>query len=133
MHDIYNLKSMLMDELKEYGRKNEVNAGSLQAIDTLAHATKNLCKIIKDAEGDEYTSGGSYMRGGRSYRGSYDGNYDDSSYARGRGRNARRDGMGRYSSDGGMMELADEIKSMMQELPEDARRDAEKLVMKLEK
>lgn len=55
--------------------------------------------------------GGSYAQGG-SYRGSYDesmesrwedpreqSSYDDS-YARGRGRGARRDSMGRYSSEG---------------------------------
>ena len=95
MHDIMNLKEMLLDELSEYGRKGELNAKTLETIDTLAHATKNLCKIIEDAEMMEESSmgGSSYDRGGNNY-------YDGSSYARGRGRNARRDRMGRYSRDG---------------------------------
>ena len=51
-----------------------------------------------DMEGESYDDGmsqrgGSY--GDRSYR------YDGGSYARGRGRNARRDSRGRYSSEGG--------------------------------
>ena len=88
MHDIMSLKEMLIDELSEYGRKGELNAKTLETIDTLAHATKNLCKIIEDAEMMEESS-----MGGNNY-------YDGSSYARGRGRNARRDRMGRYSRDG---------------------------------
>ncbi len=91
MHDIMNLKEMLLDELSEYGRKGELNAKTLETVDTLAHATKNLCKIIEDAEMIDGES--SYGRGGNNY-------YDGSSYARGRGRNARRDRMGRYSSEG---------------------------------
>lgn len=52
----------------------------------------------EDMEGESYDDGmsqrgGSY--GDRSYR------YDGGSYARGRGRNARRDSRGRYSSEGG--------------------------------
>lgn len=52
-------------------------------------------KYMEGDDGESYTyDGGGY--GGRSYRGSYA--YDDGeSYARGRGRNARRDRMGRYS------------------------------------
>ena len=58
----------------------------------------------EDMDGESYDDGMSYERGGnrggRSYRGgSYDGSYDGGSYARGRGRNARRDSMGRYSRD----------------------------------
>ena len=56
MHDIMNLKEMLLDELSEYGRKGELHAKTLETIDTLAHATKNLCKIIEDAEMMEESS-----------------------------------------------------------------------------
>ena len=145
MHDIYNLKEMLMDELSEYGRKGELNAKTLEMVDTLAHATKNLCKIIEDAEGDMESSyrGGrsSYERGGSSYRGggssrrsSYDGNsYEgdssyESSYARGRGRNARRDAMGRYSRERGysrdeaMDEMRENLQQMMEKAPDEKTR-----------
>lgn len=90
MHELYALKDMLCKELKEYGSKGELSAGTLDIVDKLAHATKNLCKVIENCEGDEY-SNGSYDYG-MSNRG-------DSSYARGRGRGARRDSMGRYASD----------------------------------
>ena len=51
MHEIYELKEMLMQELEEYGRKGELkDVGSLEIIDKLAHTIKNLCKIIETAE-----------------------------------------------------------------------------------
>ena len=75
MHELYELKEKLMRELEEYGTK-ELSAGTLQAVDTLAHAIKNLCKIIEAAEEEEYSmAGGSYAYarggggGGRSNRG----------------------------------------------------------------
>lgn len=147
MHDIMNLKEMLMDELSEYGRKGEINAGSLQAIDTLAHATKNLCKIIEDAEEDEYSGayGGrsSYARGGRG-RSSYDGMMYEgdssygSSYARGRGRNARRDSRGRYSREysraDAMEEMTEQLRGMMEQAPDEkTRMGIERLMQQMEK
>ncbi len=111
MHEIYELKEMLMKELEEYGSKGELTGGSLEVIDKLAHAIKNICKIIESAEEEEEYSmaGGSYdggnMGGGNSYaRGGSGGGQGGggsyrNSYARGRGRNARRDSMGRYSSE----------------------------------
>ena len=116
MHGIYELKEMLCKELEEYGAKGELTAGSLEIVDKLAHAIKNLDKIIEasETEGDYSERGGSY-RGGSYARdgqggGGMGGNRGGQggstnrggSYARqGRGRNARRDSMGRYSSEGG--------------------------------
>lgn len=95
MHELYELKEKLCDELKEYGGK-DLSAGTLDVVDKLAHAVKNIDKIIEVYEDDGYSSrsypdgmGGSYL--GRMGR----------SYARGR-MNARRDSMGRYSGDDGM-------------------------------
>lgn len=93
MQDLYKLKDMLCKELKEYGKQGELTAGTLDVVDKLAHALKNLDKVI-DKMDEEY-SNGSYARGG-----SYEG-MSNASYARGRGRGARRDSMGRYSRDGG--------------------------------
>lgn len=77
---------------------------TLDVIDKLAHAGKNVCKIIEACEEEQYSE----AMGGGSYRsmphfrmvGSYanDGSYG--SYARGRGAGARRDSMGRYTSAG---------------------------------
>ena len=64
MSELHELRDMLCQELKEYGKKGELSAGSLATIDTLAHALKNLDKVIED---DGYS--GNYRDG--SYRGSY--------------------------------------------------------------
>ena len=50
MHELYDIKEMLMEELKEYGRKGELTSGTLEVVDKLSHAIKNLCKIIEAYE-----------------------------------------------------------------------------------
>lgn len=138
MHELYELKEKLCDELKEYGGK-EMSAGSLEVIDKLAHATKNLDKIIEAYEEQEggYSSR-SYPDGmGGSYRGYSREGYNSyrGSYARGRGSNAQRDSRGRYSSrgysrDDGMVE---ELRGLMDDAPNDIiRRDIQRLVEKIE-
>ena len=116
MHKIYELKDKLCDELEEYGDK-KLDAGSLEVIDKLAHTVKNLDKIIEKYEDEDYSSayddgmmGGSYER---------DGNRGGNRYAmaRGRGRNARRDPMGRYSSDNRMM--VEELRDLMNDAPDE--------------
>lgn len=99
MHAIYDLKEMLCKQLEDYGKKGELTAAVLERVDMLAHAVKNLDKIIERMEESEYSErmdGRSY--GDRSYRGgsSYD---DGRSMARGR-MNAQRDSRGRYSGEG---------------------------------
>ena len=118
MHELYELKDMLCKELKEYGEKGELTAGSLDVVDKLAHTIKNIDKIIEAYEEDEGYSSRSYPDGmGDSYaRGRY--SREGRSYARGR-TNARRDRMGRYSGADG----AEEIEAVKAE----ARRLAEKL------
>lgn len=100
MHKIYEY---LCDELKTLEKKAESGQGlsmaELEYLDKLTETKKNLLKIEMLEEDSEYSNA---MRGG-SYRGSYarggrGGSYDDGSYAR--GRNAKRDSMGRYSSEG---------------------------------
>ena len=66
MHELYELKEKLMDELNEYARK-EMSAGSLDVVDKLAHTIKNLCKIIEDVE--QYSEEGGSYAGGGSYEG----------------------------------------------------------------
>jgi small nuclear ribonucleoprotein (snRNP)-like protein len=94
MHEFYELKEMLMEEVKKIAKKGELTAGSLETVDKLLNSIKNACKIIMY---DEYSEEGEYSQeGGMSSR-----NGGGSSYARGRGGNARRDSRGRYSSEGG--------------------------------
>ncbi len=106
-----------------------------------------LMDIVKDSMeiecmeeemyGESYDDGMSY-RGGRSYRGgSYDGSYEGGSYARGRGRNARRDSMGRYSREGsyrggsyrgysrdGKDEYKEQLMDMMDNAPDEQTRQS---------
>lgn len=152
MHELMELKEKLCKELEEYGKK-DLSAGTLDVVDKLSHAIKNLDKIIESYEDEGYSGdmmgnrmmgGTSYARRGRggSYRGSYA--YNDGmggSYARGdgrgRGANARRDSMGRYSSERGYSrdaaDLADQLRDLMEDAPDETiRRDMEKLLRKVE-
>ena len=58
------------------------------------------------------------------------------SYARGRGQNARRDAMGRYSRDGYSMagDMAMELKELMQDAPDaQTRQDMQRIVDRLQR
>ena len=101
MEYIEKIKKMLCKELDEYAMKSKLSMADIDVIHKLTDTVKNHDKIemLEDDGGYSEARGG--MRG-RSYMGgsSYD---DDLMYSerRGRGRNARRDSMGRYSSDMG--------------------------------
>lgn len=80
MDKLYDLREMLCKELKEYGKKDKLDAGSLDAIDKLAHAIKNLDKVIENDEGE-------YSSSNRSYEGSSNRSYyNGGSYRRGMSR-----------------------------------------------
>ena len=50
MHRLYRLKEMLCEELKSYGERDSLTLSSLDMVDKLAHATKNINKIIEHSE-----------------------------------------------------------------------------------
>ena len=86
MKGLYEIKDMLCYELEEIANKGELTAGTLDTVHKLTDTIKNIDKIemLEEYE-DEYSAD------------------DDYAYARngrGRGRNAKRDSMGRYSRDG---------------------------------
>lgn len=131
MQELYELKEMLIKELAEYGKKGDMSAGSLEVVDKLAHAIKNICKIIEDEEGYSGYYGGESSR--RSYRSSRR-SYDDGSYARGRSY-ARRDSRGRYSGDGYSMhgDMISELHDLMQDAPDErTRQELQKFIQKME-
>ena len=109
MHYMHDLKDILCAELEDYAEKGKksgkMSMGDLENIHKLTDTVKNILKIDMLEEESGYSEDGHYMGEGRIYGTSYDdgmhreGGY---SYARGRGRYARRDSMGRYSRDGGM-------------------------------
>ena len=109
MHYMHDLKDLLCAELEDYAEKGKkagkMSMGDVEVIHKLTDTVKNILKIDMLEEETGYSEDGHYMGEGRIYGTSYDdgmhreGGY---SYARGRGRYARRDSMGRYSRDGGM-------------------------------
>lgn len=143
MDELYELKEMLCKELKEYGGKCELSAGTLEIVDKLAHAVKNIDRIIETYDEEEYSmaGGGSYRRnsyegGSRSYDGRGGRGGSNRSYARGRGQNARRDSMGRYSREDGYSmhgDMIDEIRDLMEDAPnEQVRQEFQRFIKKLE-
>ena len=102
MEYIDKIKKMLCKELDEYAMKNKLTMNDLQPVHLMTDIIKNLDKIeMLEEESGGYSEARGGMRG-RSYMhgSSYD---DDMMYSerRGRGRYAKRDSMGRYSSDMG--------------------------------
>lgn len=148
MHKLYEY---VCDELKDLEKKAEKGNLSLQEIqyaDTLAHLKKNLMKAdeMMEDEFGEYSMAyypmtsyaeeggnkGGYMnrRGENSYN----------SYARGRGRNARRDSMGRYSREGGysyaeedMREIIADMRGIMSKLPAEKQREVRDFIDSMER
>ena len=141
MHYMETLKDLLCAELEDYAEKgkkaNKMSAGDLEAIHKLTDTVKNILKIDMLEEESGYSEDGRYMGEGRIYGTSYESGYSErggSSYARGRGRYAKRDSMGRYSRDDGMMYRGgmrggysrDDGKHYMMEQLEEMMEEAEK-------
>ena len=109
MHYMHDLKDLLCAELEDYAEKGKksgkMSMGDLESIHKLTDTVKNILKIDLMESDEGYSEDGHYMGEGRIYGTSYESGYSErggSSYARGRGRYAKRDSMGRYSRDGGM-------------------------------
>ena len=98
MEYIEKIKKMLCKELDEYAMKQKISGADLDMIWKLTDTVKNLDKIsmLEESEGYSEARHGTRYMGGSSYD-------DDMMYSerRGRGRYAKRDSMGRYSSDMG--------------------------------
>lgn len=117
MHELYELKEKLCEELKEYGNK-DLSAGSLDVVDKLAHTIKNLDKIIEESDEKGY-SGRRYSRENRM------------SYARGDG---RRDSRGRYARDYSYDEsMIEELRELMEDAPDEkTKMEFKKFIRKME-
>lgn len=134
---MHALMQYICDELEELERKVDKGAklsmAEIEYMDTLAHTKKNLLKA--EEMSDNGYSERMYPRydDGHYYRG---GSYNDGrSYARGRGRNARRDSMGRYSSGYSMAddEMMSELHELMEKAPdEQTKKEFRKFIEKIE-
>ena len=148
MHKLIEYVCDELESLEKKAAKGSMSAAEIEYADKLASLKKNLLK--GDMLYDEMESDGEYsgnMGGGMSYqRGDRGGNrggtyVDGMSYARGdgrgRGRNARRDSMGRYSSERGYsrdpQDMADQLRDLMEDAPDESvRKDIERLLRKVE-
>lgn len=159
---LHKLCKVLTAELEEYSKKIEktdgMSAGDLEAVDKLSHALKSIKTTIAMMEAGEdggYSGrfiprmGGYYAPGiGMSYAddgrgGMMSGNrgansYENgNSYARGRGSNARRDSMGRYSRNDGysyaaeMDSIMSDLEGIMEDMPADKQRRVQQLMDEL--
>ena len=140
MHYMHDLKDLLCAELEDYAEKGKksgkMSMGDLDSIHKLTDTVKNILKIDMLEGESGYSEDGAYMGEGRIYGTTYDGYDRGTSYARGRGRYAKRDSMGRYSRDDGYMRRdgrgmrdgysRDDGKAYMMERLEDMMEDAEK-------
>ena len=144
MHYMHDLKDLLCAELEDFAEKGKksgkMSMGDLETVHKLTDTVKNIMKIDVLKEEAGYSEDTDFMGEGRMYGTSYDdgmhreGGY---SYARGR-RYAKRDSMGRYSRDDGMMHRGgmrggysrDDGKHYMMEQLEEMMEEAEKPVEK---
>ena len=149
MHGIYKLKDMLCKELEEYGERSQLDSNSLNMVDTLAHALKNVDKVIEYKEMDDYSEAMSregMSRDGmpRGYsRGTIEdgmGHYHWPQYTRYSERSMNGDGSYRYSRRmsrngySGNEEMVDQLREMMEEAPdENSRKELQRLISKMEK
>ena len=140
LHDICDV---MMKELEKSNEKikmsgGEVSGSDIEYLDKLTHGIKSIKTTIAMMEAeDEYS--GDYdsdmnMRGGRSNRG-----YSRrGSYARGRGRGSRakRDSMGRYSSEMGYSRddgMIMELRELMEDAPDEkTRMEFQRFIKKME-
>lgn len=163
--DLHELCERLTEEISDYKKRIDKNdgkmsAGDLEAIDKLTHTLKSIKTTLAMEEyDDDYSHDG---RGG--YYAGYDGrsdhmdgvsrnprmyrdgeSHEGRSYARrGRGANAKRDSMGRYSSDGRASrggysydeakdEMMEKLHEVMEFAPDETtKREVKKLVEKME-
>lgn len=130
MHKLIEYVCDELEELEKKAEKGKLSMSEIEYADKLAHLKKNILRadelMDEGYSGDDYsTRYYPYMTGG--------------SYARGRGANAKRDSMGRYSSrgysrdysmdDGSMIE---ELKEMMHKAPEHKKQRFQRFISEME-
>lgn len=112
MKSLETIRDMLCYELDDIAEKNEMSAGMLDTVDKIAHAIKNIDKVMESEGGysNDYSRNGEWYAMGNSNRGN--------SY--------RRDSMGRYSRrysrDGA--DLKSRLEDLMSEAETDKEREA---------
>lgn len=151
MRTLHELCEVISRELEDVNQKirsagGSMSAGDLELVDKLTHALKSIKTTMAMMESeDEGGYSGHYMmpryayNDGRSYarRNSYAGDgYGGMTHARGRVTNPT--GRNQYSREGysyadDMSGLLDEMRGMMDSLPEEKRREVQRFVDKMDR
>lgn len=142
---LYDICDTVSHELEEANEKiskagGKLSAGDVEYIDKLTHTLKSLKTTIAmiEAENGEYS--GKYWDGKYYHDGMPENNtggdmsHRGMSNARGRGTYAKRDSMGRYSSErGAKEEFISEIYELMEKAPDEkTRRKFERFVNEMQ-
>ena len=122
MHKLYEFACDELEELEKKANEKGLSAGEVEYADKLTELKKNILKI--EMLEDEGYSG--------EYRDDHVMSRDGGNRSYGRSYARRRDRMGRYSRKGSVEDAIWSLGEMMGDIPEEARRDAEKLMKKLE-
>lgn len=135
MQEMNELFAKLCDELCEYGMK-DLTKDNLSTIDTLAHAAKNVLKVMDGCDGGSYAY---YDEDPRTAAmgGSMRGSYNNGSYRM----SHKRDSMGRYSrAENGVSRtghsrgnnVTDGLREIMYAAPQEMQGEIQRLIKKLD-
>jgi predicted xylose isomerase-like sugar epimerase len=123
MEYIDKIKKMLCRELEEYATKGKLTLADVDVVHKLSDTVKNLHKIemLEDKGYSERTHDGRYYGGA-----SYDDEYSERRYA-------KRDSMGRYSSDGAKDYMMSKLGEMMENADPNEREILKDAMRRIEK
>ena len=130
--DLEELCETIGNKIAEANQKirdgqGDLTGGDLEYIDKLTHAMKSIKTTMAMMDAEYSNDDGMHNDYSRRYSGR---RYSRDNYSTARGRNARRDSMGRYSRDDGMVE---ELRMLMQDAPDDqTRKEFQKFISKIE-
>jgi hypothetical protein len=141
IEELHELCETVSTEIAEANKKirsgnGKLSAGDVEYLDKLTHMLKSIKTTIAMIEADEEDGYSHHwpVYYGRSYA---EGEGRGVSHAR--GRNTRRDSMGRYSRTNGysyadgMEDLLSEMRDMMGDMPEEKRREVQRFIDKMER
>ena len=131
MHNLYNLTCEELEKLDRKAGMGDLSPAEFERMSDLIEAKKDMLKIgeMEEMGGSSFASrsnrGGSYE--GRSYGSYMGGSYADS---RGRGSQANRDRMGRYSSERGYSRDGD-LMEEIEMLPEHKKNEIRRMIKEI--
>lgn len=129
MKKLYELREKLCEQLETYAGM-DITANTLDVVDKLTHALKNLDKII-EADEYEYSERGYSRTYGMSRR--YDDGHDFAhDMDRGMSNARRRDSRGRYSMHSDKHEMVEELRDLMEQAPENTKGEFKRFIERVE-